>query len=138
MGVVKRFYPTNLRELKYYFRAGILKSRKGELMAVHQLFNPLAGAENPIYREKAVICIDKPNETQLKKYEMFKAGYHTYFKTSKSLNFPRRHLRNFIHNLFAKKRGEISNEQKVTYAREVANKIQKINSKRKCRYFMRH
>ena len=125
MGVVKRFYPNEFKGIKILFSGGDIEKQEGELMAVHQLFNPLAGAENPIYREKAVICIDKPNETQLKKYEMFKAGYPYLFQNKQIFELPTETLEEFYPQPFAKKRGEISNEQKVTYAREVANKISK-------------
>lgn len=125
MGVIKRFYANDFQGIKILFSGGDIEKQEGELMAVHQLFNPLAGADNPIYKDRAVISIDKPNETQLKKYEMFKEGYPYLFKNKQIFELPTETLEEYYPKPFAKNRDEITNEEKVKYAKEVANEISK-------------
>lgn len=44
-----------------------------------QGFKPLAGSDNPIYKYKAIVVIDKPNAVQKNKYNSFKNGYSYLF-----------------------------------------------------------
>jgi predicted ATPase len=121
--VIKRFYPEDFRGIKILFSGGDIDAQEGDLMAVHQLFKPLAGSENPIYKDKAIIIIDKPNESQKNKYEMFEKGYPYLFENEQVFELETETLEEYYPGEFKKQRGEIPNDKKVEYARSVAKEI---------------
>lgn len=124
-GIIRRFYPEEFNGIKILFSGGDIEKQEGELIAVHQLFNPLAGADNPIYKNRAVICIDKPNSSQTTKYKMFQAGHPYLFDNKQIFELPTETLEEYYPKPFTKTRSEISNDQKVNFAKEVSSKISK-------------
>jgi putative ATP-dependent endonuclease of the OLD family len=125
VGVIRRFYQDQLRGIKILFSGGDIEKQEGELMAVHQLFTPLAGSDNPIYRDCTVILIDKPNDKQKHKYEMFKQGYPYLFKNNQVFELQAETLEECYPKPYTKAHGEVPNEEKVKYARQVASSITK-------------
>lgn len=124
-GVIQRFYPKRYKGIKILFSGGDLDTQAPTLLAVHRLFVPLAGAENPIYRERAVVIIDKPNGAQQTKYNQFKEGYPHLFKNGQVFELDRETLEEYYPESYRKSKDEITNEEKVPYAKEVAKKITK-------------
>ncbi len=53
--------------------------QEGDLMGIHHLFKPIAGSENPLYKNRTIIIIDRPNEGQQRKYQLFQDGYPYLF-----------------------------------------------------------
>ena len=123
--IVKRFYPEKYKGIKILFSGGDIDEQKGSLHAVHKLFAPLAGSDNPIYKDRAVILIDKPNDTQKTKYEKFKTGYPYLFKNNQILELPTETLEEYYPGDHKKSKDEMKQYEKVSYAKEVANAITK-------------
>jgi len=123
--VIKRFYVTTHKGIKIIFAGGDLDEQEPSLLAVHKLFSPLAGSDNPIDKDKAVVLIDKPNREQQSKYNRFKQGYPYLFQNNQVFELTTETLEEYYPSAYKKKKGEIPNEQKVEYAKEVASKITK-------------
>ena len=124
--IIKRFYPEEYQGIKILFSGGDIDEQEGSLHAVHKLFNPLAGSDNPIYKDKAVMLIDKPNDEQKNKYNQFKKGYPYLFQQQKQIfELPVETLEEYYPGSYKKKKNEISSKAKVSYAKKVANNIEK-------------
>ncbi len=121
--IISRFYPEKFSGIKVLFAGGDLDEQEPTLLAVHKLFNPLAGSDNPIYKERAVILIDKPNTDQQTKYNSFKTGYPYLFTNGQVFELNKESLEEYYPSPHTKQKGEIANDQKVNYAKEVAEKI---------------
>ena len=125
--VIKRFYGTDFNGIKILFAGGDIQMQEPSLLAVHKLFSPLAGSENPIYKDKAVILIDKPNESQKTKYELFEKGYPYLFENGQVFELETQSLEEYYPEAYKKNRTEIDDlerrKEKVNYAKEVAEGI---------------
>lgn len=121
--VIKRFYSAEFKGIKILFASGDIDKQEGGLMAIDQLFRPLAGSDNPIYKNKAVVVIDKPNQEQKAKYELFKNGYPYLFQNNQVFELDTETLEEYYPDNFKKHKGEVPNDKKVTYARDVAKAI---------------
>ena len=97
------------------------------MLAVHKLFSPLAGSDNPIYKEKAVVLIDKPNTEQQSKYNLFKQGYPYLFTGNQIFELTTESLEEYYPTPYTKNATEIAqlitDGKKVSYAKEVADQI---------------
>lgn len=121
--IIKRFYVQTHKGLKVLFAGGDIDEQEPTLLAVHKLFLPLAGSDNPIYKDKAVILIDKPNSGQQSKYDLFKRGYPYLFKNNQVFELTKESLEEYYPKAYERDKGKISTDKKVDYAREVAEKI---------------
>jgi hypothetical protein len=121
--VIKRFYADQLQGIKILFSGGDIDMQEGDLLAVHSLFKPLAGSDNPIYKDRAVIVIDKPNNDQKNKYELFKNGYPYLFQNGQVCELDTETLEEYYPGAFKKQRGEVPNDKKVASAQHVAQSI---------------
>jgi len=121
--VIKRFYPTKYKGIKIIFAGGDIDEQEPSLLAVHKLFVPLAGSDNPIYKDKAIVLIDKPNSKQQTKYSQFKTGYPYLFTNGQVFELTVETIEEYYPNGYKKSKDEIQNSQKVEYAKEVAGKI---------------
>lgn len=121
--IIKRFYSNEFLGIKVLFSGGDIDKQEGDLVAVHTLFKPLAGADNPIYRDKAIILIDRPNDKQSNKYAQFQEGYPYLFKQNQIFQLETETLEEYYPIPFKKTKGEIENNQKVAYAKHVAGEI---------------
>jgi len=121
--VIRRFYPTKYKGIKIIFAGGDINEQEPSLLAVHKLFVPLAGSDNPIYKDIAIVLIDKPNSEQQTKYNQFKTGYPYLFENGQVFELQCKTLEEYYPNGYKKTRDEIQNNQKVKYAKEVARKI---------------
>lgn len=119
--IIERFYSDKFRGIKILFSWGDIEMQEPCLLAVHRLFSPLAWSENPIYKDKAIILIDKPNTTQQNKYDMFKNWYPYLFKNNQIFQLETNTLELYYPNWFSQE--SIADEEKVTYATSVANTI---------------
>lgn len=124
-GVIQRFYQDRYKGIKILYAGGDIEVQEPTLLAVHRLFVPLAGAENPIYREKAIVIIDKPNDEQQTKYNQFKEGYPYLFQNGQAFELEVETLEEYYPEAYRKTKDEITIEQKVPYAKEIAGKITK-------------
>jgi len=129
--LIKRFYPEVFNGLKVLYAGGDIDEQEPTLLAVHKLFSPLAGSDNPIYKDKAVILIDKPNSTQLKKYELFKNGYPYLFQNNQVFELPYETLEEYYPDEFEIKKGQLPKDQKVGYAKQVAESMTQIQLEKK-------
>ncbi|MCD4761984.1 ATP-binding protein [bacterium] len=123
--IVKRFYAKKYRGIKIIFAGGDISEQEPSLLAVHKLFVPLAGSDNPIYKDKAVVLIDKPNDEQQTKYNQFKTGHPYLFKNDQIFELEVETLEEYYPNGHKKFKDEIDSNKKVQYAKKVANEITK-------------
>ena len=119
--IIKKFYKTKYKGIKILFAEGDITEQERSLYAVHKLFNPLAGSDNPIYKERAVILIDKPNNKQKTKYEKFKTAYPYLFKNNQIFELPVESLEAYYPKDY--KTDKSDKAEKTKYAEKVANKI---------------
>ena len=123
--VIKRFYPEKYKGIKILFAGGDLNEQERSLHSVHKLYNPLAGSDNPIYKNKAVILIDKPNEKQKTQYDNFKKGYPFLFEAKQVFELPVESLEEYYPGEYKRSKGEINSKEKVDYAKRVAQSLKK-------------
>lgn len=121
--IIKRFYKRRFRGFKILFAGGDLEVQEPTLLAVHRLFRPLAGSENPIYKDRAIILIDKPNTEQKTCYDRFCEGYPYLFTNNQVFELPYESIEEYYPGEHKKAKGEVLNEEKVSYARLVADVI---------------
>lgn len=125
--VITRFYSNKFSGIKILFAGGDLDEQETSLLAVHKLFVPIAGSDNPIYKEKAVVLIDKPNATQQNKYNSFKQGYPYLFSNNQVFELTTSTLEEYYPSPYTKNTAEIAqlvaDKKKTEYAKEVARKI---------------
>lgn len=125
--IIKRFYSEKFSGIKVLFAGGDLDEQEPTLLAVHKLFSPLAGSENPIYKDKAVILIDKPNSSQQNKYRLFKNAYQYLFDNDQVFELTTESLEEYYPAPYTKNTSEIAglvaDGTKVSYAKEVAEQI---------------
>jgi putative ATP-dependent endonuclease of the OLD family len=124
--VIKRFYPDQYRGIKILFARGDIIMQQQSLWAIHRLYSPLAGSDNPIYKEKVIILIDKQNQSQQKHYKTFQDNYPYIFKNNQCLELPTETLEGYYPSAHRKKSDDLIKlkpEEKVSYAREVAQNI---------------
>lgn len=125
--IIRRFYSTKFSGIKVLFAGGDLDEQQPTLLAVHKLFSPLAGSDNPIYKDKAVVLIDKPNTTQQTKYNLFKQGYPYLFNNNQVFELTTESLEEYYPSPYTKNSSEIAqlvaDGKKVEYAKDVAEKI---------------
>jgi predicted ATP-dependent endonuclease of OLD family len=125
--IVKRFYKDKYSGIKILFAGGDLSEQEPTLLAVHKLFCPLAGSDNPIYKDKAVVLIDKPNSSQQAKYSSFKLGYPFLFEKGQVFELATESLEEYYPSPYTKTSAEAHQLQldgkKVEYAKDVASKI---------------
>lgn len=123
--IIKRFYVQKYSGIKVLFAGGDLSEQEPTLMAVHKLFCPLADAENPIYRDKAVVLIDMPNAEQQTKYTLFQQGYPYLFSNNQVFRLTKSSLEEYYPLPYAKTAEEAIQLQrerkKVEYAKHVAS-----------------
>lgn len=127
--ITKRFYAEEFKNIKVIFACGDITEQEKSLHAVHKLFNPLATGDNPIYKDKAIIIIDKPNDKQKNKYEQFKNGYPYLFEKNQVFELENESLEEYYPDNWKKTKEEAkqlnTDEKKVEYARGVALQISK-------------
>lgn len=127
--IVKRFYYDKYKGIKILFSGGDINEQEASLLAVHKLFCPLAGSENPIYKDKAVVLIDKPNAQQKNKYNLFKTGYPYLFENGQVFELPVEFLEGYYPSPWTLTKQQTdekeTKKEKVQYAKEVANSITK-------------
>lgn len=128
--IVRRFYSDKFSGIKILFAGGDLDEQEPTLLAVHKLFVPLAGSDNPIYKDRAVVLIDKPNSSQQHKYNSFKQGYPYLFQNNQVFELLKESLEDYYPSPYTKNAVEIAqlvaDGKKVVYAKEVAEKITQV------------
>ncbi len=122
-GIIRRFYGDKYKGIKILYAQGDIARQETALWAVHRLFCPLAGSDNPIYKDKAIVLIDKPNAEQKTNYDSFKIGYPYLFTNGQVFQLVEESLEEFYPGDYKKRKGELAEVQKVNYAREVVGKI---------------
>lgn len=124
--VIRRFYSLEYKGIKIIYASGDIVQQERSLHAVHKLFNPLAAGDNPIYKKRAVIFIDKPNQEQRSLFERFKNGYPYLFSNNQVFESPTETLEEYYPEEWRRTKEEsnaLGKEEKVKLAREVANSI---------------
>jgi putative ATP-dependent endonuclease of OLD family len=128
--IISRFYGNRFNGLKILFAGGDIDEQEPTLMAVHKLFAPLAGSDNPIYKDKAIVVIDRPNATQQTKYTLFKEGYPYLFDNEQVFELGTCTLEEYYpapHTKDAEGIAELVRDaRKVAYAKEVGAAITQI------------
>ena len=127
--IIKKFYKDQYKGIKILFAGGDIDEQKSSLHAIHKLFAPLAGSDNPIYKHRAIILVDKQNDQQQKKYKDFKKNHPYLFpdKTGSKQFFelPVESIEEYYPDPYKKSKNEIPNNEKVRYAKKIADKITK-------------
>lgn len=125
--IIGRYYSDKFNGIKILFAGGDLDEQETTLYSVHKLFVPIAGSDNPIYKDRAVVLIDKPNVSQQGKYNKFKSAYPYLFSNNQVFELPTSSLEEYYPSPYTKNSAEIAqlvaNKQKVLYSKEVAGKI---------------
>lgn len=125
--VIKRFYSDSYKGIKVLFGCGDIDEQERSLHAVHKLFSPLAGSDNPIYKNKAVVLIDKPNTEQKNKYDLFQKGYPYLFKNGQVFELETETLEEYYPEGWKKTKEEAKilqdEKKKASYAKEAASNI---------------
>ncbi|WP_299844102.1 AAA family ATPase [uncultured Roseovarius sp.] len=123
--VIRRFYSEDFKGLKVLFGGGDIDEQKESMKAVHKVLVPLTDSENPVYRDKVVVLIDKPNASQEKKYALFQKGYPFLFAEGRILELPSCSLEECYPKPWTKSEDEVKamTREKVKYANQVASEI---------------
>lgn len=121
--IIGRFYSDKYKGLKIIFAGGDISEQEPSLLAVHKVFTPLAGSDNPIYKGRAVVLLDKPNKEQQSKYASFKTGYPYLFSNGQIFELTTESLEEYYPGGFKKNKGEVPNNEKVAYALRVSQGI---------------
>ncbi len=125
--IVKRFYSERYKNIKILFAGGDIDEQEPTLLAVHKLFSPLAGSDNPIYKDRAVVLIDKPNASQQTKYTLFKQGYSYLFANGQVFELTQEFLEGYYPDPWTLTREQAEQKKndktKVSYAKQVAESI---------------
>ena len=121
--IIKNFYPQKYTGIKIIYAGGDIDEQKQNLHAIHKLLVPITDSDNPIYRDKVIVLVDKPNKQQEKKYRDFQEGYPYLFKNGQVFELPTETLEAYYPYPYARNKGEIENDQKVEYAKHVAQNI---------------
>ncbi len=129
--IIKRFYKEKFSGIKILYAGGDISEQEPSLLAVHKLFSPLAGSDNPIYKEKTVILIDKPNNSNKNKYDSFKNGYPYLYTNNQVFELTTGSLEEYYPSPYTKTVEEIKqmvkDQKKVEYAKEIASKITQVD-----------
>jgi recombinational DNA repair ATPase RecF len=125
--IIERFYPEIYKGIKILFSGGDITKQERGIIAVDEIFRPLVGNDNPIYKNKTVILIDKPNDEQQNTYNSFKQGYPYLFNNSQVFELPENSLEQYYPDNWKKEPEEVNamNGGKVKYAEKVATEITK-------------
>lgn len=122
--IIERFYSEKFDGIKVLFAGGDIVEQEPTLLAVHKLFSPLAGSSNPIYKNKAIVLIDRPNTYQQNKYKLFKEGYPYLSDNNQVFELATEALEAYYPAPYTKNAAEIAQLEKdggkVGYAKEVA------------------
>ncbi len=123
--IIKRFteYKDKYANIKIIFAGGDLSEQEPSLWAIHKLFSVLSGNDNAIYKNRAVVLIDKPNQQQRSKYNLFKNTYRFLFENNQVFELTEESLEEYYPEGFRKTREEIEQLGKVNYAKDVASNI---------------
>lgn len=116
-------YSDEFDGIKILFSGGDLIQQKGSLLAIHQLLPTLVIPPKPMYRDRVILIIDKPNADQKNNYRKFKEAYPYLFSNNQVFKLDTETLEEYYPSNFKKNRGDVSNEEKVKYARYVAKGI---------------
>lgn len=121
-----RFYGAKYEGIKVLFARGDMSRAREIFHAIHEAYKPLF-VDGGIYKESTIILCDAPNSKNTKSYDDF-LKYHPWIKEGEQLQkLPFDALEKYYPTDYAKSDTEIRklevDEQKVEYAREIANKI---------------
>lgn len=121
-GVIERFYADKLKGVQVIFGGGDLTEQERSLIAVHKVLVPLVSPEKPVYKNCVVVLIDKPNEEQKSKYDLFKQGYPYLFDEGRVFELPHQSLEECYPAPYGIKPDALAEKgvSKVEYARTVA------------------
>lgn len=125
--IIRRFYARECRGIKVIFAGGDIETQKATLQAVNKLLVPLTDAENPVYRDRVIVVIDKPNAKQSHNYELFKKGYPYLYESNQVFELPTQSLEEYYPAPFTKTSEEVleMNKAKVPLAQKVGSEITK-------------
>lgn len=119
--IIERFYSEEAKNIKIIFARGDIERQFDVYYKIAEIYTPLH--TNGVYREKVVFLLDKPNNSQLASYDMFKE-VHDWLIEGEHLNtLEYETLEEAYPGNWKKERDEIDYKEKVPYAIEVANKL---------------
>lgn len=127
--VVRRFYGPEFQGIKILFGGGDIDEQKATLYAVDKTLRPLVVDGSPVYRDRVVVAIDRPNPEQQAKYDNFKNGYPYLFESRRVFELTKQSLEEYYPAPFTKTAEEtklmVKQKEKVTYAKKVGAEISK-------------
>lgn len=120
--IVDRFYADELKGIQIIFGGGDLTEQEKSMIAVHKVLVPLVSPDKPIYKKSVVVLIDKPNNDQQNKYQLFKQGYPYLFDEGRVFELPHCSLEECYPSPHGMTPDALAatGVSKVTYARTVA------------------
>jgi len=123
--IIERFYADKFAGIKVLFAGGDLSEQEKDLMAVHHTLKPLISPDRPVYKDRVVILIDKPNDEQQNKYNQFKEGYPYLFDEGRVSELPVYSLEEYYPGEFKTTPDDLeeSGQTKKAYAKQVASQI---------------
>lgn len=126
--VFQRFYSEKKKGIQISWGGGDIGEQERTLHGVHKCYNPLATAEKPIFKNRAVILCDKPGDgKQEAKLEQFKKGYPYLIENKQLFVLPTVCLEEYYPKKWVKTYEETKmpefKKQKSDYAKKVAEEI---------------
>lgn len=121
--IIERFYTDNKRcnNIKILFARGDSEKQKEIYHAVNQCYTPLL--TNGVYKDKVVFLFDLPNKEQEVNFKSFKTA-HPWLKNDEHIHIlPVGAIEMYYPNAWKKKKGEITDDKKISYGVSVAESI---------------
>lgn len=119
--IIERFYSSTLKWIKILYSWWDIEMQEPTLLWVHRLYSPLAWNDNPIYKDRAIVLLDKPNTRQENQYQNFKRGYKYLFDNHQVFELDTNSLEEYYPE--PHKVAGLPNWEKVKYAESVAGSI---------------
>jgi len=122
--IIERFYGDEYNSIKIIFGGGDITQQERGIIAIHEMLKPIIGDQTPVYKDKVVILLDKPNDAQQNKYKQFKAGYPYLFDNKQVFELTENSLEEYFPSPWTKTADEVKQMEKdkikVEYAKQVA------------------
>lgn len=126
--IVDRFYAGQFGAIKVIYASGDIDQQERGIIAVHEMLKPIIGDETPVYKDRVVVLLDKPNSSQQTKYDQFKQGYPYLFSNNQVFELTENSLEEYYPGGYKKNPEEVKALQaqtggKAGYANQVAEAI---------------
>ncbi len=120
--MIKRFYP-EYSNLVVIHSGGDIERQEVTMSKIFDVYKTIYAT--PIYKDKVILLCDKPNSTKEDDYNRFISDFSLQ-EDNDVFTLPTETIEEYYPNGYKKNKGEVDWKEKVTYAKEVANNISKV------------